>query len=408
MNDTLTRAAMHCFRTTAASACAVASLAGTSPPTMLVSSTVAVVAEGFSDPVGVAVARNGSIVVSDRKQGAIVHVAPNGRRTVLVSGLERPAGVAFDPQGNLIIIEERGRRVLRRHSSGVLEVLASGIVGPRWVTVAPDGTIYISAVQPAGSEKRSAKKRGRGRPMHILELLPSGELRTIASGFHQLEGLVWTPEGLYAAVEQISAGRGTRRAWLVRVPINANGTTGTPVPVASHTGHAPTSVAVDRLGAVFVAGELRLGRSSKKRGGAVLRLVTATTSATVLRGLRKPQGLAFEPTGHLLVLEGGKSGRLLRLYAPDPPSISAPMFTNESPTTVAGRASPGQHLQAFSSDALRYPFATTHADPTTGAFTLPVPLTHNAGTSFSVTATAGGGLGLTSAPASRTMLRTTG
>ena len=395
---------MQCFRAALASACVVASLAGTSAPATSLSGAVEIVAEGFSDPVGVAVDHNGSIVVSDQKRGAIVRIAPNGQRSVLVSGLERPAGVAFDPQGDLIIVEERGRRVLRRRSSGLLEILASGIIGPRWVTVAPDGTIYLSAVRLTESGKRSAKNHGRGRALRILALLPSGELRTIASGFRRLEGLVWTADGLYAAVERIPADRGKRRTWLVRVPIDANGAARTPVPVASERGHSPAGVAIDGLGALFVASESRGGNSSKKRDGAVLRPVTATTSATVLRGLHKPQGLAFEPTGDLLVVEGGKSGRLLRLYAPDPPSISAPMFTNRSPIAVAGRASPGQRIEAFDSGALKYPFATTHADPTTGAFTLPVPLTHNANTSFSVTATAGGGLGLASAPASRTIV----
>ena len=96
MHNTLTRAAVQCFRAALTSACVVVSLAGTSTPATRLSRAVEVVAEGFSNPVGVTVHHNGSIVVSDRKRGAIVRISPNGQRTVLASGLERPAGVAFD------------------------------------------------------------------------------------------------------------------------------------------------------------------------------------------------------------------------------------------------------------------------------------------------------------------------
>ena len=399
---------MQCFRAALASACVVASLAGTSTPATRLSGAVELVAEGFSDPVGVAVAHDGSIVVSDQKRGAIVRIAPNGQRSVLVSRLERPVGVAFDPQGDPIIVEERGRRVLRRRASGSLEVLATGIIGPRWVAVAPDGTIYLSAVRLTESGKRSAKNHGRGRAMRILALLPSGELRTIASGFHRLEGLVWTADGLYAATERIPTDRGKRRTWLVHVPIGADGAAGTPEPVATGRGHVPTGVTVDRLGALFVTTDSRGRDASKKHGGMVLKPLTATSPAPVLSGLRKPRGLAFDPTGDLLVVEAGKPGRLLRLRAPAPPSISAPVFTNQSPIAVSGHASPGQLIEAFGTSSLKHPFATTHADPATGAFTLSVLLRDNTDTSFAATATDRGGLGLTSAPASSTIVHDNG
>ena len=155
---------MRCFRATLVSACLVASLAGTANRPTPWSRGVEVVAGGFSDPVGVAVDRDGSVVVSDRKTGAIVRIAPNGRRAVLVTGLERPAGVAFDPQGRLLIVEERARRVLRRHASGSLEILATGIVRPRWITAATDGRRHdlplrnpVSQVWKTERQERSSR-----------------------------------------------------------------------------------------------------------------------------------------------------------------------------------------------------------------------------------------------------------
>ena len=232
----------------------------------------------------------------------------------------------------------------------------------------------------------------------------SKSLRRGTSGFRRLEGLVWADGGLYAAVERVSTDRGRNRTWLVRVPIGANGVAGTPEPMATGRGHVPTGVTVDRLGAVFATTESRGRRASRKRDGLVLKAIRTGSAATVLNGLRKPRGLAFEPTGDLLVIEGGKSGRLLRVRAPNPPNIDAPLFTNQAPMAIAGQALPGQILNAFGPGTFRYPFATTRADPATGAFTLRVPLRNNADTSFAITATANGGLGLTSAPASRTIV----
>ena len=172
------------------------------------------VAGGFQDPIGVAVDRNGSIVVSDRKADTITQIAPNGQRTVLLGGLEGPAGVTFDPDGRLLIVEERGRRVLRRDPSGSLAVLASGIVGPRWIAAAPNGTVYLSAKRLVRVGKRRTKGNDdddRGKRMRILELLPSGRLRTVADGFRGLEGLAWADGMLYAAVTSRGQNRIRRR-----------------------------------------------------------------------------------------------------------------------------------------------------------------------------------------------------
>ena len=415
MNDTLTRDAKRCFRATLVSVCLVASLASTSTPAARSSSGIEVVARRLSDPIGVAVDRDGSVVIVERKAGTISRMAPNDRRTVLVRGLEGPAGVAFDAAGRLLIVEERGQRVLRRNLSGSLEVLATGIVGPRWITTAPDGTIYLSATRLVGSRKRSAKSHGRGHPMQILQLFPSGELLSIAGGFHRLEGLTWADGGLYAAVEKTSTDRGKNRTWLVRVPIGAGGVAGTAESALTGRGYDPTGVTTDRLGALFVSADLRGGGNSRKRGGSrkrhgsrkhdgvILKPFAAVSPAEILSGLRDVQGLAFGPTGDLLIVEGGKSGRLLRVRAPDPPSINAAVFTNQSPVALNGQTRPGQLVHAFRADDFTTPLSVAVGDGTTGAFTLSVPIAFNTDTHLSFVATAEGGLGLSSAPAAHTI-----
>lgn len=171
--------------------CLMRPVAGTSAPPQHPLAGVEVVAQGFKNPIGVAVNRDGSIVVSDKKAGTITQIAPDGQQMVLVGGLEGPAGVAFDLDGGLLIVEERERRILRRDPSGSLAVLASGIVSPRWIAISPDGAIYISAKQVVPVMKsrgtRDEDDDDHGSSRRILEPLPSGALRTVEDGFQGLE-----------------------------------------------------------------------------------------------------------------------------------------------------------------------------------------------------------------------------
>ena len=406
MRNRLTGAGTRSLRAILASVCLAAWLAGTSTAAQQPSSLIEVVAGGFKDPVGVAVDGDGSIVVSDRKADTITRIAPDGRRTVLVRGLEGPAGVAFDPDGGLLIVEERGRRVLRRDPSGSLAVVVSGVVGPRWIAAAPDGTVYLSAKRLVRVGKRGTKNDDRGKRMRILELPPSGTLSTVADGFHGLEGLALADGMLYAAVTKTPTDHGRDRTWIVRMPIRADGVTGTPESVLRGRKRVPVGVAIDRLGALFVTNRSGGGNGAGGRGngGAVLKRLTSGHLASILMRLRKPQGVAFEAAGHLLALEGGNGGRLLRVRAPAPPAISAPAFTNQSSLAITGQAAPDHLVDAFYADDFGRPFASAPADATTGAFTLPVPLAANAETRVSFTATAAGGLGLSSAPETLTIV----
>ncbi|MBI4886903.1 MAG: hypothetical protein HY824_07415 [Acidobacteria bacterium] len=364
-------------------------------------------AQGFDDPFGVAVDDQGSIVVSDRKAGTITQIARDGTRSVLVDGLEGPAGIAFDVDGGLLIAEERGRRILKRSLSGSLAVVTSGIVSPRWIIVGAGGAVYVSAKQEvpvvrgrAGLDEEDDDGQGSGR--RILEVLPAGGVRTVADRFQGLEGLAWLDGSLYAALRHTTRDRGSDHTWIVRVPIGADGAGGTPAAVMRGRGNRPTGVAVDRLGALFVAN--RSDDDRDEREGAVLKRITPGQAAPVLTGIRKPQGIAFEPEGHLLVVEGGHHGRLLRLRAPSPPAVTAPAFTNQAPLAVTGETVPGALVRVFPDGDFVHPLASAAADAGTGAFVVFVPLALNADTDVSFVATAVGGLGLTSAPARRTIM----
>lgn len=388
---------------------AVGSLSAKEPRAITAPAPVEIVAEGFKDPLGVAVHRDGSIVVSDRKAGTITHIASDGSPGALVRGLEGPAGVAFDPDDGLLIVEERGRRVLRRDPSGSLAIVASGIVSPRWIAVGSNGAVYLSAKQAVPAARgRTARDEDdhedQGSSRRILELLPSGGLRTVADGFQGLEGLVGGDRSLYAALRHMATDRGPDHTWLVRIPIGAEGAAATPEPMLRGQGNAPMGVAIDRLRALYVTTRSGDGADDDDRAGTVLKRLTSGHVASILTGVRTPQGIAFEAAGHLLVVEGGHDGRLLRVRAPAPPTITAPGFTNQTPFAVTGETAPGHLVHAFPDNDFAHPLASATADVGTGAFTVSVPLALNTNTTLSFTATAAGGLGLTSAPVHRTIV----
>ena len=180
---------------------------------------VEVVAGSFRQPMGVAIASSGTVVVSDRKAGVVYEIGAGGVHPLL-TGLERPVGLAFDGAGRLLMVEERAGRLLAL-DGGAVTVLAQGMKNPRWVAVGDDGTIYLSA-QGLRSERRHRAHHSeddeddddRGRPGDvILRLGPAGDLAVWADGFEGLEGLlVHGPTVLAAAEGRTTSGAGTTRS----------------------------------------------------------------------------------------------------------------------------------------------------------------------------------------------------
>ena len=122
---------------------------------------VEIVAARFEQPAGVAVDETAGIIfVSDRKQGTVRRVAPDGTERLILRGLKKPVGLALDGEGRLLIVEEGRGRLLRREPSGSLTVLASGMRSPRWIAIASEaGGIYVTA------RGLRADDRARGGPL---------------------------------------------------------------------------------------------------------------------------------------------------------------------------------------------------------------------------------------------------
>jgi sugar lactone lactonase YvrE len=109
-----------------------------------------ILAEGFDQLYGVAVAPGGLIVAADLGSGRVVSVRAGESRggnsgsaqvEELASGLHAPMGVAFGPEGQCLICESGAGRVIAVTSAGVDTVL-DGLENPQGIVVR-DGRLYV-------------------------------------------------------------------------------------------------------------------------------------------------------------------------------------------------------------------------------------------------------------------------
>src|SRR5205809_4887568 len=150
------------------------------------------------EPLGVAVASDGTCYVSDVKRGEILKVDPAGSVTVVAAGLRRPSGLVVAGP-DLLIAEEGAGRVLRLTPMGAITVFAKGMRTPRWLALSHDGTLYITAhrlLGPDGSDPDDAKVIIRREPT-------TGTLSVVAADIHQLEALALNGTALFAAAAWI-------------------------------------------------------------------------------------------------------------------------------------------------------------------------------------------------------------
>src|SRR5262245_4199400 len=373
-------------------AAAHAPSAGGSQPVAL--APVSVWARGFLQPRGLAVDSDGAVYVSDRGAGSVTRIAPDQSTTVALRGLERPVGLAFDVEGRLLVAEERAGRVTRREANGSRITLVSGIKQPRWLDVAEDGTVFIAARRlTRGTDPEPDDESAE--PEVILALTSTGTLTVFADGFWAVRGITAGDSVLHAATD---GRRGDARTdgVVLRIPILPGARAGIPVPLGPAGSFAkPIALAQDRLGAVFVTTqELRI--AGQWFWGALAKLHPDARVSAFARELERPQGLAFDSTGHLYVADGA-SGRIYRFLAPAAPELDPlATITNEPAISVRGAALRESRVDGRL-DGGSGLFTIQSGDG--GRFALTILLTPNAENTIEIFATTHRGDGLTGAPA---------
>ncbi len=114
----------------------------------------------FNFPVGIAIAADGTVLVSDQATGDIRRISANRTVSTLVPAgvLLFPAGLALSPDGTLLVADYGHNQIQRVSTTGqVRGVAGSGVQSyvdgrnasaafsnPTGVTVGPDGRIYVA------------------------------------------------------------------------------------------------------------------------------------------------------------------------------------------------------------------------------------------------------------------------
>jgi sugar lactone lactonase YvrE len=129
-----------------------------------------VVAEGFDQLYGVAVAPDGAIVAAELGAGRVVSIRP-GSVGVLASGLSDPVGVAIAPDGACLVTEAAAGRVVKLSGEGAKAVPAlDGLQRPQGIVV-HDGRGYVV---DAGAKQVIAFDLATGARHTIASDLPVG------------------------------------------------------------------------------------------------------------------------------------------------------------------------------------------------------------------------------------------
>jgi sugar lactone lactonase YvrE len=123
-------------------------------------------AEGFDQLYGVAVAPGGTIVATELGAGRVLAIR-SGHVEVLASGLNDPVGVAIGPDGTCLVTEAGAGRVLKLDGTGVV---LDGLQRPQGI-LALDGQLYIV---DAGAKELIAFDPDTGTRRIIASELPVG------------------------------------------------------------------------------------------------------------------------------------------------------------------------------------------------------------------------------------------
>jgi len=211
----------------------------------------------FAGPQSVTVDASGIAYVADFGNSAIRKVTPAGQTTTLAgtAGLSGPSGLALDAAGNLFVTDAINHTLLRITPAGVMSTLA-GLAGS---SGSADGT---------GSGARFSLP-------YMVVADPSGNLYLTETGNHTIRKV--TPAGVVTTIAGLAGMAGSA---------DGNG------PAARF--NMPTGLAMDGGGNLFV-GDMN--------NNSIRKITPAgdVTTLAVSTFLYWPRGLAFDPTGKLLV-----------------------------------------------------------------------------------------------------------
>lgn len=226
----------------------------------------------LEDPTGLTFGPDGALYLSEFQGGRVRRVDSAGNMTTIAGGgnvttgekgpalqaaLMGPATIAFDREGNLYIAEQLGNRVRKVNRKGIITTIAGDGTG-KWVRDGVPAT-QSSLVAPNGLafDKQGNLYVSEFMGQRVRKISPNGTITTVAGN-------------------------------------GKTASTGDGGPAINASLNAPTGLAIDSDGNLFVAEII---------GYKVRKIDTAGIISTVADNMNGPSGLAIDPQGNLWIAE---------------------------------------------------------------------------------------------------------
>jgi len=195
---------------------------------------------------------------------------------VLLSGVGRPDDLAFDPQGHLLFSDFYNGTVSRLNTNGSATTIVTGLAGPEGLVVLSNGAMIIA-------EQRTNR---------ILALAPGAKSLTVLRAIPGTPGTALCKDG----IDNIALDATTNT---LIVPDSPTGNVyrlsldGKKLTLIASGIVRPVGAVVDAQGTIYVADEC---------GGAIVR-ITPDGRSTRITGFGKPDDVAFDHHGNLLLID---------------------------------------------------------------------------------------------------------
>ncbi len=195
---------------------------------------------------------------------------------ILLSGVGRPDDLAFDPQGHLLFSDFYNGTISRLNANGSVTRIVTGLAGPEGLVVLSNGTMIIA-------EQRTNR---------ILTLAPGAKSLTVLRAIPGTPGAAPCKDG----IDGIALDATTNT---LIVPDSPTGNVyrlsldGKKLTLITSGIVRPVGAVVDAQGTIYVADEC---------GGVVVR-ITPDGRSTRIAGFGKPDDVAFDHHGNLLLID---------------------------------------------------------------------------------------------------------
>jgi sugar lactone lactonase YvrE len=151
------------------------------------------------NPTGLAFDREGYLYISSRMEGNIYKVSPDGQRSVYTGGMGVATGIAFDEDENLYVGDRTGTifKINRNRQIFVFATIEASVAAYH-LAFGLDGQLYVTGPTTSSFD-------------HILQVSPSGEVRSFYRGLGRPQGLAFDAEGNLYVAASLAGQRGVVR-----------------------------------------------------------------------------------------------------------------------------------------------------------------------------------------------------